>query len=315
MSGPVLTLSGGVGGAKLVLGLSKILDGDDLVVACNTGDDFDHFGLRICPDIDSVLYALSGLSNQQRGWGRRDETWTFMSAIQDLKGPDWFNLGNGDLATHVLRSEFLRQGQSLNAVTAGLATRFGITANICPMTDDPVATVVQTPAGDLAFQHYFVREQCQPCVTGFRFDGIARARPNSQVIAALRADPKAIIIAPSNPYVSVDPILHIPGMLDSIKGANAPIVAVSPIVGGQAIKGPAAKMMSELGKDVSVLGIAQHYRDILDGLVIDHQDAHLAAEIESMGMRVHVAQTLMTNLETRVVLAQATLDFASEIAQ
>lgn len=315
MSGPVLTLSGGVGGAKLVLGLSKILDGDDLVVACNTGDDFDHFGLRICPDIDSVLYALSGLSDQQRGWGRRDETWTFMSAIQDLKGPDWFNLGDGDLATHVLRNEFLRQGQSLNAVTADLATRLGITVNVCPMTDDPVATVVQTPAGDLAFQHYFVREQCQPCVTGFRFDGIARARPNGRVIAALRSEPKAIIIAPSNPYVSVDPILHIPGMLDAIKGANAPIVAVSPIVGGQAIKGPAAKMMAELGNDVSVLGIAQHYRDILDGLVIDLQDAHLAAEIEAMGMRVHVAQTLMTDLETRVALAQATLDFASEIAQ
>lgn len=315
MSAPVLTLSGGVGGAKLVLGLSKVLDGDDLVVACNTGDDFDHLGLRICPDIDSVIYALSGLSDQQRGWGRRDETWTFMSAVKDLKGPDWFNLGDGDLATHVLRSEFLRQGQTLGAVTADLAACLGITANVCPMTDDPVATVVQTPTGDLAFQHYFVREQCQPTVTGFRFDGITQAHPNDQIINALRSDPKAIIIAPSNPYVSVDPILHIPGMLDAIKGAKAPIVAVSPIVGGQAIKGPAAKMMEELGKDVSVLGIAQHYRDLLDGLVIDQQDAHLAAEIEGLGMRVHIAQTLMTDLETRVALAQTTLDFAREIAQ
>jgi len=315
LSGPVLTLSGGVGGAKLVLGLSKILDGDDLVVACNTGDDFDHLGLRICPDIDSVIYALSGLSDQQRGWGRRDETWTFMSAVKDLKGPDWFNLGDGDLATHVLRSEFLRQGQTLGAVTADLAACLGITANVCPMTDDPVATVVQTPTGDLAFQHYFVREQCQPTVTGFHFDGIAKAQPNDQVINALRSDPKAIIVAPSNPYVSVDPILHIPGMLDALKGAKAPIVAVSPIVGGQAIKGPAAKMMAELGKDVSVLGIAQHYRDLLDGLVIDQQDAHLAAEIERLGMRVHIAQTLMTDLDTRVSLAQTTLDFASEIAQ
>ena len=315
MTGKVITLSGGVGGAKLVLGLSHIVMGGDLVVACNTGDDFDHLGLRVCPDIDSILYSLSGLSDQQRGWGRRDETWTFMSALGDLKAPNWFNLGDGDLATHVFRSDLLRQGQLLGAVTAELALRLGITATICPMSDDPVATIVQTPEGELAFQHYFVREQCKPSVTGFRFEGLNAASLNGTVADALNDNPRAIIIAPSNPYVSVDPILHIPGMMDALIAADAPIVAVSPIVGGQALKGPAAKMMAELGIDVSVLGIARHYHELLDGLIIDQIDANLAPKIEAMGLKVHVTQTIMSDLKSRIDLASATLAFTNELAQ
>ncbi|MDC1264896.1 2-phospho-L-lactate transferase [Amylibacter sp.] len=315
MTGKVITLSGGVGGAKLVLGLSHIVMGGDLVVACNTGDDFDHLGLRVCPDIDSILYSLSGLSDQQRGWGRRDETWTFMSALGDLKAPNWFNLGDGDLATHVFRSDLLRQGQLLGAVTAELALRLGITATICPMSDDPVATIVQTPEGELAFQHYFVREQCKPSVTGFRFEGLNTASLNGTVADALNDNPRAIIIAPSNPYVSVDPILHIPGMMDALIAADAPIVAVSPIVGGQALKGPAAKMMAELGIDVSVLGIARHYHELLDGLIIDQIDANLAPKIEAMGLKVHVTQTIMSDLKSRIDLASATLAFTNELAQ
>jgi len=315
MTGKVITLSGGVGGAKLVLGLSHIVMGGDLVVACNTGDDFDHLGLRVCPDIDSILYSLSGLSDQQRGWGRRDETWTFMSALGDLKAPNWFNLGDGDLATHVFRSDLLRQGQLLGAVTAELALRLGITATICPMSDDPVATIVQTPEGELAFQHYFVREQCKPSVTGFRFEGFNTASLNGTVADALNDNPRAIIIAPSNPYVSVDPILHIPGMMDALIAADAPIVAVSPIVGGQALKGPAAKMMAELGIDVSVLGIARHYHELLDGLIIDQIDANLAPKIEAMGLKVHVTQTIMSDLKSRIDLASATLAFTNELAQ
>ena len=312
MSGAVVTLSGGVGGAKLVLGLSQVVAGTKLVVACNTGDDFTHLGLRVCPDIDSVLYALSGLSDQTRGWGRKDETWTFMSAMKELHGPEWFNLGDGDLATHVLRTDLLTNGKTLGDVTGDLARRLGIKADIQPMSDDPVATIVHTNTGDLAFQHYFVREQCGPCVTGFSFNGIDVARPQSRIMDALQSDPTAIIIAPSNPYVSVDPILRLTGMKAALKNARAPIVAVSPIVGGQTIKGPAAKMMQELGKDVSALGIACHYQDLIDGLVIDVQDAELAPQIREMGIKTHITQTVMTDLNSRIELAKSTLEFARE---
>lgn len=315
MTGPIVTLSGGVGGAKMVLGLSHLVENDRLVVACNTGDDFDHLGLRICPDIDSVLYALSGLSDEERGWGRRDETWTCMFALRELGGPGWFNLGDADLATHLLRSDLLRQGRTPGEVTADLARHMGVKAKILPMSDDPVATVVNTQTGDLAFQHYFVREQCAPEVTGFLFEGIDQARVHAAIRGALENDPEAIVIAPSNPYVSIDPILGLRGMAKLLTGSGAPIVAVSPIVGGQALKGPAAKMMQELGNEVSALGIAKHYQGLVDGIVIDEHDAHLAHDIESLGIRTRVARTVMTDLETRIALAEATLDFAREIAQ
>lgn len=315
MTGAVVTLSGGVGGAKLISGLAQVVRGDDLIVACNTGDDFDHLGLRVCPDIDSVLYALAGLSDQGRGWGRKDETWTFMAALKGLGGPGWFNLGDGDLATHVLRSDLLRHGYSLCDATLDLARRLGIGAQILPMSDETVATIVQTETGPLAFQDYFVRDQCAPVVTGFAFDGLARARPQCRILDALRAGPMAIVIAPSNPYVSIDPILHLPGMREALGAARAPVVAVSPIVGGKALKGPAAKMMQELGRDVSVLGVARHYRGLIDGLVIDLQDAALAPAIRDLGIAVHVAQTVMAGAESRAALARATLDFAREIAR
>lgn len=315
MTRPILTLSGGVGGAKLVLGLSHLVEKDRLVVACNTGDDFDHLGLRICPDIDSVLYALAGLSDEVRGWGRRDETWTCMSALAALEGPGWFNLGDGDLATHLLRSEMLRQGLSPAAVTAELARRMGVGTKILPMSDDPVATIVNTENGDLAFQHYFVREQCAPAVTGFRFDGIDRAHPQACIRDILHNDPEAIIIAPSNPYVSIDPILGLQGMEEMLLHAKAPIIAISPIVGGKALKGPAAKMMQDLGKDVSALGIARHYQGLVDGLIIDEQDAHFAPDIAALGMIPHVTCTIMTDLDSRIALAAATLDFAREVAK
>ena len=315
MTNHVVTLTGGVGGAKLVQGQSHIVEGKDLVVVCNTGDDFDHLGLRVCPDIDSVLYALAGLSDQIRGWGRKDETWTFMEALGGIGGPDWFNLGDRDLATHVLRTDLIREGGSLSQVTTNLAERMGIKATILPMSNDPVPTIVLTENGKLAFQHYFVREQCKPEVTGFMSDGISNANALPQVIMGLQTNLKAVLIAPSNPYVSVDPILNIPGMRDAIFGASAPVVAVSPIIGGQAVKGPAAKMMKELGKDVSVLGIAQHYRGLIDGLVIDAVDAGSAAEIEDMGISVHVTQTIMSDVQSKIDLSKFCLDFASELTR
>ncbi len=315
MISQVVCLSGGVGGAKLVQGLSYVVNGSDLIVACNTGDDFDHLGLRICPDIDSVLYALGGLSDQQRGWGRRDESWTFMAALKGFGGPDWFNLGDGDLATHVLRTDGLNRGNSLSEVTLNLAQAMGIDACILPMSNDPIATIVNTNEGTLAFQHYFVREQCQPEVTGFSFDLIEAATPQPDIIRALGNGPKTVVIAPSNPYVSVDPILELAGMREAVTSSGAPIVAVSPIIGGQAVKGPAAKMMRELGKDVSVLGVAQHYQGFIDGLVIDELDATFAAEIESMGIQTLVAPTLMTDIDSKIALAEHTLGFAESLTK
>ena len=310
----IIALSGGIGGAKLVLGLSKVLPAQELLVVTNTGDDFDHFGLRICPDTDTVLYTLSGLSDPVKGWGRVDETWTFMQAVQDLGGQSWFNLGDGDLALHVLRTERLNSGMSLTEVTAELATAMGIDVPIVPMSDQSVGTVVHTPEGQLAFQHYFVRDRCVPQVTGFEFSGIDSATPNPILLEALDNDPGAIVIAPSNPFVSVDPILELPGLRARLKTSDAPIIAVSPIVGGQAIKGPAAKMMSELGKDVSALGVARHYQGLIDGLVIDEQDRELQTEIEDLGMAVTVAPTIMHDLATRIALAQVTLEFAEQLA-
>lgn len=311
--GRVIALSGGVGGAKLVLGLAHVLPADRLLVITNTADDFDHLGLRICPDIDTVIYTLAGLADPVRGWGRVNESWTFMEALRGLGGPDWFNLGDGDLALHVMRTDRLKAGDDLTQVTGRIAAQLGIKAAVVPMCNEPVSTMVQTPDGALAFQHYFVREQCAPKVTGFAFDGIENARPNPLLLSALDDHPSAIIIAPSNPYVSVDPILAVPGLRAALQKNTAPIIAVSPIVGGQAIKGPAAKMMAELGAPVSAVEIARFYRGFVDGLIIDDTDSHLAAEVAALGMEVQVAQTIMRDLDDRIALAGTAIDFADRI--
>ena len=310
----VLALSGGVGGAKLALGLSKIVPADDLTIVANTGDDFEHLGLTICPDIDTLTYTLSGLANQEQGWGRAGETWTFMSALEALGGETWFNLGDGDLALHVERSRRLADGESLSAVTAEVTRRLGIRVPVLPMSDDPVRTVVHTPDGDLAFQHYFVRERCEPEVTGFSFQGIYRAQPHPRLMALL-ADPglAAVIITPSNPFVSIDPILQLPGVSEAFKACPAPVIAVSPIVGGKAIKGPAAKMMAELGMPVSALEVARHYAGLIDGFVLDQVDRQQRDEISDLRLAVHVTNTVMRSLEDRVALARNVIAFASQL--
>lgn len=312
-TGKVIALSGGVGGAKLVLGLSHLLPAERLMVVTNTGDDFDHLGLRICPDTDTVLYTLAELADPERGWGRRDETWTFMNAVRNLGGEDWFNLGDGDLALHVLRTHRLSSGASLSKVTADIAASLGIKAAIVPMCDQNVATMVDTPDGALAFQHYFVRDRCAPTVTGFEFDGIEAARPAPALASALNGEVAAIIIAPSNPYVSVDPILTVPGLRQQLRHCNVPIVAVSPIVGGDAIKGPAAKMMRELGVEVSALEVARHYRDLVDGLIIDEVDGDLAPEIANLGLAVEIGPTVMRDLNDRIKLADLAVNFATRL--
>lgn len=313
--GTVIALSGGVGGAKLVLGLAHVLPSDRLLVVTNTGDDFDHFGLRICPDTDTVIYTLSNLADPERGWGRVDESWNFMKVVTDLGGEDWFNLGDRDLALHVLRTQRLKAGASLGAVTADIAENLGIAVPIVPMCDEPVATMVDTPQGRLAFQQYFVRERCAPRVTGFEFEGIDAARPAPALAEAILAEPGAIILAPSNPFVSVAPILTVPGMRMLLRNCGAPIVAVSPIVGGRALKGPAAKMMDELGTPASALEIARHYTDFIDGLVIDETDANLAPAIEDLGIQAHIAPTIMRSLDDRIDLARQTVDFASRLRE
>ena len=313
-TGSIIALSGGVGGAKLVLGLAHSVPAERLIVVTNTGDDFDHFGLRICPDTDTVIYTLANLADRERGWGRSGETWSFMTALKELGGADWFNLGDLDLALHVVRTDRLRSGENLSRVIEEISRSLGIEATILPMSDQPVATMVETPDGRMAFQHYFVRERCVPRVTGFTFAGVDRAQPNPALLSALETSPAAIIVAPSNPYVSVDPILAVPGLSDTLRQSGAPIVAISPIVGGKAIKGPAAKMMRELGKSVSVVEIARHYLGFIDGLVIDEKDAEHAPAIEALGIKVEVAPTVMRGLTDRVELAKRAVGFASRLS-
>ncbi len=313
-AGPIIALSGGVGGAKLVLGLAHTVPAARLVIVTNTGDDFDHFGLRVCPDTDTVIYTLADLADHERGWGRAGETWSFMAALKQLGGADWFNLGDLDLALHVVRTDRLRSGESLSRVIEEVSRSLGIEATILPMSDQPVATMVETPDGRLAFQHYFVRERCAPNVTGFTFEGADHARPNPALKSALGTPPAAIVIAPSNPYVSIDPILAVPGLGDMLRQSGAPIVAVSPIVGDAAIKGPAAKMMRELGVSVSAVEIARHYCGFIDGLVIDGRDEEQAPAIEALGIKAEVAPTVMRDLTDRIELAKRVVDFASRLS-
>lgn len=314
----ILALSGGVGGAKLATGLASRLAPDALAIVCNTADDFVHLGLTICPDLDSVMYALAGRNDTVRGWGLANETWTVLETLQGLGGEAWFRLGDQDLATHLQRSQRLREGASLGLATAELCRALGIAHRVLPMTDDPVRTIVRTAAGELPFQHYFVREQCRPEVTGFRFEGIAAARAQPEFLARL-SDPAlaAVLICPSNPFVSVDPILQLPGVLDALRNCPAPVVAVTPIVGGQALKGPAAKMMRELGLASSAEAVAAwyaRYPGLVQGFVLDEIDRAQQPAIEALGMRVRVANTVMKNAGDRGMLASVALAFAQEIA-
>lgn len=308
-----LALSGGVGGAKLALGLSQVLPPEGLLVVANTGDDFEHLGLLICPDIDTVTYTLAGVANPETGWGRADEGWRFMESLEALGGETWFRLGDRDLALHVERRRRLDAGESLSDVTAAIAARLGVQARIAPMSDQPVRTIVETPDGLLIFQHYFVREQCAPRVTGFRFQGAEMAEPSKAFADALKAGAEAIVICPSNPFISIDPILAVPGVPDAIRKCGAPVVAVSPIVGGQAIKGPTAKMMSELGLPGDAVAIARHYDGLIDGFVLDTCDEAHAEPVKALGLSVLVTGTVMKTLDDKTRLAHEVLDFARAI--
>ena len=309
----VVALSGGIGGAKLALGLSRVLPEGRLTVVANTADDFEHLGLSISPDIDTLMYTLSGLDNPATGWGRRDETWTFMAALGSLGGETWFKLGDGDLAVHVERTRRLRAGERLTAITADFCRRLGIAARLLPMSDDRVRTRLLTREGWLEFQEYFVHRRCAPEVREIVFEGAAAAKANPDFLTAL-AEPqlRAVVICPSNPFISVDPILALPGMRAALANCRAPVIAVSPIIGGNAVKGPTAKMMTELGLPVSAVEVARHYRDFLDGIVLDEVDAPLAPALD---MPFTLAKTLMRTLADREALARGVLDFADRLQE
>ncbi|MGR8919602.1 MAG: 2-phospho-L-lactate transferase [Gammaproteobacteria bacterium] len=311
----VLAITGGVGGAKLALGLSRVLAPEELAFAVNTGDDFEHLGLHISPDLDSLMYALAGVNNTETGWGRADESWHFIETFRALGGEGWFNLGDRDLAVHVRRTELLRAGATLSEATATLCHAHGIEHPAWPMSDDPSPTRVVTERGELDFQHYFVRERCAPPVTHIVFPHAATARANPAILECL-ADPAlaGVIICPSNPYLSVDPLLALPALHDALAACSAPRIAVSPIVGGEAIKGPTAKIMSEIGVRQDAEAIAQHYGKLIDGFILDSCDAGLVEVISRAGCVAIHTNTVMQSLDDRIELAHTAVDFLRQLS-
>ncbi len=308
----VIALSGGVGGAKLALGLARVMPSDRLLVVGNTGDDFEHLGLAISPDLDTLMYTLAGINNPETGWGRRDESWAFMRTLAALGGPDWFQLGDSDLATHIERTRRLRSGETLSAITAAFCRRLGIAAHLLPMSDDRVRTRLETTEGWLDFQDYFVRLQCRPAVREIVFEGVESARLHPDFAAALDdPDLRAVVICPSNPFISIEPILAVRGVREALCSCRAPVIAVAPLIGGRAVKGPTAKMMQELGCDASAAAVARRYGDLLDGYVVDHADADTAATLD---IPVIAANALMQNIEDREALARTVLMAADRIA-
>ncbi len=299
----IVALAGGVGGAKLAHGLAQLLAPEDLTIIVNTGDDFEHLGMYISPDLDTVCYTLAGLANPETGWGRVNETWNTIANIEKLGGPNWFRLGDQDIATHLERTRRMKAGQSLSEVTKDFCSAWGIKHTILPMSDSPVRTMVDTDEGELAFQEYFVYRRCEPRVKGFRFDGVNSAEPAPGAREAIDSA-GAIIICPSNPWVSVDPILRV------IQKINNPVIAVSPIIGGKTVKGPAAKMYTELGIEPSALAVAEHYGNLLSGFVLDTVDGQLSDRIAACTL---ITNTLMNNSSDRARLATDVLNFAGSL--
>jgi LPPG:FO 2-phospho-L-lactate transferase len=316
MSSKVVALCGGVGGAKLAVGLAQVVPPEDLTVVVNTGDDFQHLGLHISPDVDTVLYTLAGVSDTDRGWGLANESWSFMDALTRLGGEDWFRLGDGDLATHVLRTERLRAGRSLSSITNDLARALGVGPTVLPMSDDSVRTVLDTDVGRLDFQDYFVRRQARPAVKSIAYEGAESALPSAEVLKAL-SDPslKLIVICPSNPWLSIAPMLAIPAFKAAIVKSGRPVIAVSPLVGGTAVKGPTAKVMKELQYEVSAQAVASYYGSLVTAHVVDESHAREAAAMRSSGFEVDVGHTLMTDAASKRMLAAAIVELGLRLAQ
>ncbi len=304
----IMALAGGVGGAKLVLGLSQLLPPGELSVVGNTGDDLELYGLRICPDLDTLMYTLAGLANPQTGWGIGGDTFNCLEMLQGYGETTWFNLGDRDLATHIWRSSQLKQGRPLSSVTHRMCRALGLQTRIFPMAEEYTPTQILTERGLLHLQEYLVRERCQPRILGVQYQDIEAAVPPGELLQALRGA-EAVIICPSNPFISIGPILAVPGIKETLISNSAPVVAVTPIVSGEAIKGPAACMLQDLGKPVSALGVAQIYQGLADMFVLDQRDDTLREDIEQLGMEVRTTDTLMTSLEEKTRLAGEILEW------
>lgn len=299
-----------------MLGLASEVDGSDLQVAVNTADDFEHFGLPISPDLDTVMYTLAGISHPEQGWGLANESWQAMEMLRAYGAEDWFNLGDKDLATHLMRKQILDRGATLTDATHHLCERLDVHAQLLPMSDDSVATIVETEQGDLPFQQYFVAQQCKPVVKGLRYSGVDKAEIQKEFKNALeQQELTAIIICPSNPFLSIQPILELEGVKAALQDNPAPVIAVSPIVAGAAIKGPTAKMMQELGLASNAVAIANYYRDIVDGFVLDNSDSNLSDTIEELGITVKTCATVMKSLEDKIALAKSVLAFSHQLAE
>lgn len=306
----VVALAGGVGGAKLADGLYRVLPPEALTVVVNTADDFEHLGLYISPDVDTVCYTLASLANPETGWGRTEESWNAMESLATLGGPAWFRLGDQDLGTHLERTRRLKAGQALSDITADFCRAWGVRARVLPMSDERVSTIVESDEGDLPFQEYFVARSCEPRVRGFRFEGANQAKPAPGVLDAMR-EADLIVICPSNPWVSVAPILALQGIEKALKAKS--VIAVTPLIGGKAVKGPAAKMYKELGIEPSALAVAEGYRSFLSGYVLDVVDKEEVERIEALGIMSWLTDTLMKTADDRQRLAQEVLDFGQQI--
>lgn len=310
----ILALSGGVGGARMLHGLQTVLGPAGVTAVVNTGDDFVIHGLHVMPDVDSVLYALAGLNDEERGWGQAGESWSFMEGLRALGEEGWFSLGDRDLATHVLRTDWLRQGASSSEVTRRLGERMHVRMTVHPMTNEPVATQLRCGDAWMSFQDYFVRERCAPVVSEMRLVGIAQATPLPDWFEPLRSGAyDAVVICPSNPILSIEPILRLPGVRAALAGFKGPVVAVSPLIGGESVKGPAAKLMRELGLEPSCLGVAHAYDGLIDGMLIDDIDGELAPSLESGGLQVGIGDILMNGGERRARVASLAVDLIQKV--
>ena len=303
----IVALAGGVGAARFLDGFARTVDPARLFIIGNTADDTELHGLHISPDLDTVAYTLAGKSNPKPGWGIAGDTFHCLESLRNLGVDAWFQLGDRDLATHLYRTDRLRHGATLSEVTRELAAAWGVKARIAPMSDDRVRTIVKTRRGPLDFQTYFVRRRSRDTVLGVEFDGARRAQPAAGILDAIR-NGAGVILCPSNPIISIGPILAVPGIRTAIRKTRATVVAISPIVGGRALKGPAARMMKSLGMRVSALGVAELYQDFLDVLILDREDAKLAPKVEALGIRAVVTGAIMTSLTRKKALARATLE-------
>ena len=310
----LIAISGGIGGAKLCYGLDQILQPEQLRVIANTGDDFLYLGFYISPDIDTLIYTLAEVNNKETGWGREDETWKTHNVLGELGADNWFKLGDKDLALHLHRSKALRNGETLTSITQDIAERFKLKTIILPMSDHMIQTVVDTDKGSMPFQEYFVKESTNPKVREVSFES-KHPETTKEVLEAIN-DPEVtgFLVAPSNPYLSIDPILSIDKIKQTIMQSNKPRVAVSPIIGGDSVKGPTAKIMEEMGLEVNVITIANHYQDLIDGLIIDNTDVEYVQAIESSGIKVKVSNILMNNNDDKTRLAEEAIEFFNELS-